>query len=188
MNVGHRHPRACATEGRRARRRLPVWAAIAATAAACGGAGAPPPPGSLPVAPGATVIASAAGGSAVDPAHDHNRYRYMAIRGPAHVSGARLMTTEVQWLTSRGWGQERSVAYRAGSTAPQPVPITTVGAEVLLNSPGQRMYAAMSLVPNAAVAGAQSAHTPLFGNAAIGAAVTRHRPVLWIVLGHGPHS
>jgi hypothetical protein len=160
----------------------------AATVAGCGGVAAAPAASTLPVAPGVRVIASAPGGSQVDPTHDHNRYRYVALSGPADMTGSGLIVAEVHSLRNRGWGQERSVAFRPGTAAPQPVPVTTVGAEVLLNAPDRRVYAAMSLLPNRAVAGAQTARTPLFANSAIGQALVHHRPVLWIVLGNGAHS
>lgn len=163
---------------------------ILATAglAGCGGVTPAPATGTLPLARQARVIASGTGGSQVDPAHDHNQYRYLALIGPLHVAGARFISAQVLSMIDRGWGQERSVGFRGASTVAQPVPVTAAGAEVFLNSPDGKEYAALSLMAGRKAANVQTSHTPLSSNAAIAAALAARRPVLWVVLGNGKHS
>jgi hypothetical protein len=168
---------------------LATAAALAAAAlAGCGGIAPAPSLSALPLARGAQVIASAAGGSQVNPGRDHNRYRYVAVGGPLTMRRTQLITSQVQSMISHGWGQERSLGFRGTSTVAEPVPVTAVGAEVLLNAPGRNEYAAMSLLPDPTVAAVQTARSPLWQNAAIGRALADRQPVLWIVLGNGTHS
>ena len=77
---------------------------------------------------------------------------------------------------------------RVITTVAQPVPVTAPGAEVLLDSPDGKEYAAISLLADRAVAGVQTSHTPLSHSAAIATALRDRRPVLWVVLGNGTHS
>ena len=155
-----------------------------------GGCGGPPPApeaGALPLAPRTREIASAAGGSQVDATHDHNRYRYVAVGGPARASGPNLIATQVQWLLSHGWNRMRSIGFRGTATTPRPVPVTSAGAEVLLDSPDGKQYAAIQLL-SARTARQQTSRTPLARDAAIETALRHRRPVLWVVLGNGRHS
>lgn len=167
--------------------RLSAVALAPLALAACGGAPQAPALAALPLAGPANVIATAPGGSQVDPAHDHNRYRYVALGGPAHTSGASLIAAQVQAMRNRGWTDERSVGFRGTATVAQPVAATSVGAEVLLDAPHGSGYAAMQLVPAGTGAGAQTSRTPLWHDPRIAAALRQHRPVLWVVLGHGKH-
>lgn len=154
----------------------------------CGGVAPAPAAGTLPLAAHARVIAAAGGASQVNPAHDRNRYRYVALGGPPHTIGANLLVAEVRSLRGHGWGRERAVGFRGTATVAQPVPVTAPGAEVLLDSPDGKEYAAISLLADRAVAGVQTSHTPLSHSAAIATALRDRRPVLWIVLGNGTHS
>jgi hypothetical protein len=180
MAAGHRH--------RGGRRRALVVAVATAGLSGCGGMPGAPAASTLPLTPDERVIASAAGGSQVDPAHDRNRYRYLAVSGPLLMPGSRLIASQIASMISRGWGQERSIGFRGAASVAQTVPVTAAGAEVLLNSPNHREFAAMSLLVDQAVAGAQTGRTPLWRNAAIAEALHNRRPVLWVVLGNGAHS
>src|SRR5690242_10122108 len=57
----------------------------------------------LPLVSGSRVIASAAGGSDVDPASDPKRYRYLAISERSGISARRLLVDEVRFLRRVGW-------------------------------------------------------------------------------------
>jgi hypothetical protein len=167
--------------------RLLAVALVALTLAACGGAPPAPALATLPLAGLAGVIATAPGGSQVDPVHDHNRYRYVALGGPAHTSSASFIAAQVQAMRNRGWTDERSVGFRGTTTVAQPVAVTSAGAEVLLNAPNGSAYAAMQLVPAGTGADAQTSRTPLWHDPRIATALRQDRPVLWVVLGHGTH-
>jgi hypothetical protein len=168
--------------------RLLTGALAGLAVAGCGGVPAAPATTSLPVAPQARVIASAAGASQVDPENDHNHYRYLAVSGISRMPGSRLIAAEVQSMLGRGWNKERSIGFRGTATVPQPVPVTSPGAEVLLDSPDGKEYAALQLVGNRAAAEVQTSRTPLWHNPAITTALTDHHAVLWVVLGNGSHT
>lgn len=171
------------------RLRLLLIGAFAGVAlAGCGGVPGAPATAILPVAPQASVIASAAGASQVDPVNDRNHYRYLAVSATSRMPGSRLIAAEVQSMLGRGWNKERSIGFRGTATVPQTVPITSPGAEVLLDSPDGKEYAALQLVGNRAAAEVQTGHSPLWHNPAITTALTDHHPVLWVVLGNGSHS
>jgi hypothetical protein len=98
-----------------------------------------------------------------------------------------LIAAQLQAMRSHGWTDERAVGFRGTATVAQPVPATSAGAEVLLNAPGGEGYAAMQLVPGGAGAAAETSRTPLWRDPRIVGALRQHRPVLWVVLGHGKH-
>jgi hypothetical protein len=169
-------------------RRLLSGALAGVAVAGCGGVPDAPATSILPVAPQANVIASAAGSSQVDPAHDRNHYRYLAVSGTGRMAGPRLIAAEVRSMLGRGWNRERSIGFRGTASVAQTVPVTSPGAEVLLDSPDRKEYAALQLVANRTAAEVQTSRTPLWHNPAIATALRDHRAVLWVVLGNGSHS
>ncbi len=168
--------------------RLLAGAWLGVALAGCGGSSPAPSAGSLPLTPRARVIASAAGGSDVNPLKDHNHYRYLALSGTVRTPGARLITAQLHSMVSQGWADERSIGFRGTESVARAVPVTSAGAEVLLDSPDHKEYAAMQVLIGGAAAQAQTRGTPLWHNPAIATALTEHRPVLLITLGNGPHS
>jgi hypothetical protein len=169
-------------------RRLLTGAFAGVAMVGCGGVPGAPATSILPLAPQAIMIASAAGGSQVDPAHDRNHYRYLAVSGASRVLGPRLIAAEVQSMLGRGWNKERSIGFRGAASVAQAVPVSSPGAEVLLDSPDGKEYAALQLLANRTAAEVQTSRTPLWHNSAITEALRDHHAVLWVVLGNGSHS
>ena len=149
-----------------------------------------PPAGALPLPPHARVIASAPGGSAVDTGYDHNRYRYLAIAGAGGEPNTKFLASEVRFLTRHGWKGELSYVLVVGSdpAAVTRVPITGPGANVLINAPHQKIYAALDAIESWGDAEQQTDGTPLYNKRAIRRALTRHEPVLFVSLGNGRHG
>jgi hypothetical protein len=145
----------------------------------------------LPLVSRAHVIASAAGGSAVDSASDPKRYRYLAISERSRTSSRRLLIDQVQFLRRVGWRHlyvyhcvwrrklERAVCLRTS--------LKTPGASALLDAPTGREYVALDAVTSQKEAVQEEDGTPLSGNHAIRATLRRGQPVLFGSLGNGRH-
>jgi hypothetical protein len=183
--------------------RFAVAAALAeALFVGCGERGAPAA-SALPVAPGARVLASAAGGSQVDTAFDRKQYRYIAIGGAVGESALQLLKAESRFAAGHGWGSEQQLGTRTtqvytdkiagvsvkGGYTPVftavPTSITTPGVVVTLDSRSQDIYAAMHTVANASDAAQSTNGSPLFGNPTITRALHDRRPVILVTLGNG---
>ena len=147
----------------------------------------------LSVAPGARVVASAAGGSAIDTASDHNQYRYMAIAGPAGMTGARLLGAERQQFIHAGWRcartrlvhlKPRGETYRL---FPRPCPARQSTSTATLVSPAKRvrLYLDVVTVTGDFDAAQQFDGTPLEGNGAILQAQRHHEPVVSVMIANG---
>lgn len=141
----------------------------------------------LPLVPGARVVAAAAGGSDVDSALPE-RFRYIAIAGPARLSRDHLIETEVQLLQRRGWSDETSSGFVGDAMTEQPVPIGAPGADVLINAPARSFYAALWTAADENQANQAEDGAPLYDNPAIRAAFKDKRAVLLAVLGNGTHD
>lgn len=174
---------------------LVVIAAGGVAMAALSGASArpsPAPDGSeLPLVTAMHVLASAPGGSDIDPAHDRRRYRYMAVAGPIGEKCTELLASEVRFLRARGWtdqvswinGPDRSGLGRARRVSP-----SRPGATVMVNAPGGKRYAALDAIRSLPDARQQTDGSPLYGNPAISRALKRRQPVLSVLLGNGRHG
>jgi hypothetical protein len=149
-----------------------------------------PPTSALRLTPGAKVIASAPGGSAVDTGYDHKRYRYMAVAGIEGERRATLLASEVRFLAWHGWKDELSYVLVAGSdpVAARRVPVTRPGANVLINAPHRKLYAALDAIESWRDAEQQTDGTPLYNTRAIRRALAHHEPVLFVTLGNGRHG
>jgi hypothetical protein len=149
-----------------------------------------PPASALPLVPHARVIDSAAGASEIDTGYDHHRYRYMVVAG---ISGARrtqLLASETRLMIRDGWNHELSSVLVPGSDPAvfRRVPVTRPGANVLINAPNQKIYAALDAIKSWRDAEQQTDGTPLSNTRSIRRALMRHEPVLFVALGNGRHG
>ena len=69
----------------------------------------------------------------------------------------------------------------------QDVPITTVGVNVLINSPNRKFYVALTPIASHD-ADQQTAGAPIEGSAAIRRAFEHHDPLVDVTLGSGTHG
>ena len=149
-----------------------------------------PPASALPLIPRARVIASAAGGSAIDTGYDHNRYRYMAVAGIKGERRTQFLASETRLMIRDGWKNELSYVLVIGSDPARfrRVPVTRPGANVLINAPNQKIYAALDVIESRSDAEQQTDGTPLYNARSIRRALMRHQPVLLVTLGNGRHG
>ena len=161
-----------------------------ATTALLAGCGEPaaPPTSALPLIPGARIVASAAGGSTIDTASDHKRYRFVVIGGPPGGSGARLLAAEVALARASGWVNIVSTVSRFvhGEVVDRPAPVTTPGAFVDLDAADHKVHASLAWISGPYDAGQDTDGSPLQESAAVAAAAARHAPLVWAELGNGP--
>jgi len=146
----------------------------------------------LPLANDARVIASAAGGSAVDSASDRKRYRYLAIAGEHGERTAQLLRREVRLLRRDGWQHEyvfRCVwVPKLNDVRCRRASLQAPGASVLMDSPRGNVYVSLSGVIDQNDALQQESGTPLSNSQQIKTALRKRRPVLFGFLGNGRHG
>jgi hypothetical protein len=164
--------------------RIAIPSAFAAVLAVLSFLPSAPSTGALPLVRGAGVIASASGGSSIQ-ASLPDRFRYMAVAGPAGLTPEQFLAAEVHFLRRLGWSHEQSDVFVGLSGLPKSVPITTRGADVELDSPDGSVYSAMSVAANQLDASQQLSGTPIAGSTTIDRALANHQPALIIVLGNG---
>ncbi len=158
--------------------------------AACGGQRPAPPVSALPIASSARLVASRAGGDAVDPASDPSQFRYEAVSGASTMNKRELLLSELTTLKHAGW---RDMAlFRVdpcdGALVVHGISPRTLGANVLINSPRRTIYAALSTTAAQGDADDQTDGTPLWGDRGLRSAIEHREPVLLITLGNGTHG